>query len=196
MINADFEGLKGIITARRTTKTDRMSGAKIPGEWITQLLQLGDAAPTHGRTEPWRFMVYEGAALEAFCTKHAELYWEHTEEDKRQRLKYDKLKSGWETASHLIIVAMRRTPDTKIPLKEEYAATTAAIQNMLLGSQALGLAAIWSTGGMTYHEAMKEYLGLGVDDQLSGMLYLGFPKDPLPPLVRRIPLEEKTTWNK
>lgn len=196
MINADFERLKAIVTARRTTKADRMSGQKIPEAWIHQLLLLADAAPTHGRTEPWRFVVYEGAALEAFCARHAEMYWEHTPEDRRQDVKCQKLRKLFQTASHLIIVSMRRTPDSKIPRKEEYAATAAAIQNILLGSQALGLAAIWSTGGMAYHEAMKRYLGLGTDDEVCGMLYLGFPKDAPLALERRIPLEEKTVWNR
>jgi nitroreductase len=43
-----------------------MNGKKIPDEQITSLFELADRAPTHGLTEPWRFIVYADPA--AFCS--------------------------------------------------------------------------------------------------------------------------------
>ncbi len=188
-----FEILKSVINNRRTTKAAAMNGKKIPDEQIKQLLQLADQAPTHGKTEPWRFWVYGGASLQEFGLTHAELYWQHTPEEKRNRKKYDKLLLSTQRASHLIIAVMKRTENARIPALEEIAAVSAAIQNILLGATALGIATIWSTGGMTHHGALKQHLGLQEEDVIMSLLYLGYT-DVLKTGKRQIPLEEKINW--
>ena len=97
-------------------------------------------------------------------------------------------------ASHLVIAIMRRTPEAKIPKLEEYAATSAAIQNVLLGAEALDIATFWSTGGMALQPAMKQYLNLQEEDEVLGFLYMGYSDQPKKEAVRNIPLEEKITW--
>ncbi len=94
--------------------------------------------------------------------------------------------------SHLIVTLMKRTKETKIPLMEEYAATAAAVQNILLGAEALGIAAIWSTGGMALKPAMKTYYSLSEDDFVMGFVYLGHTDQPKKEAVRNIPLTEKS----
>ncbi len=188
-----FEVLQSIINNRRTTKAAAMNGKKIPDEQIKQLLRLADQAPTHAQTEPWRFWVYSGASLRAFGITHAELYWKHTPKERRNRKKYDKLLLSAQQASHLIIVAMKRTKKARIPALEEIAAVSASIQNILLGATALNIATIWSTGGMTHHQALKEHLGLEQEDVIMSLLYLGYT-DALKTGKRHIPLEEKVNW--
>ena len=193
-MNTNFDTIAHIIRARRTIKATAMNGNKIPQSAIEQLLSLADHAPTHGRTEPWRFKIYTGEALIDFGQQHANLYWQHTPEDKRQPTKQDALKQSSERASHLIIVSMRRTPETKIPMMEEYAAVAAAVQNILLGAEALNIAAIWSTGGMALKPEMKTLLLLPEEDQVVGFLYLGYTDEAKREPMRRIPIDEKTHW--
>src|ERR1700733_6308805 len=83
-----FEQLQEIIKNRRSVSWAKMNGKIIPDETVTQLLALADWAPTHGRTEPWRFLVYSGEGLKQFGKTHADLYWQHTAEDKRQEAAY------------------------------------------------------------------------------------------------------------
>src|SRR5690606_18699394 len=177
-MNTNFDTIAHIIRARRTVKATAMNGQKIPQSAIEQLLSLADHAPTHGRTEPWRFKIYTGSALKEFGQEHAQLYWENTPEDKRVEIKRDGLLLSAERASHLLIVTMKRTPNSKIPLMEEYAAVAAAVQNILLGAEALQLAAIWSTGGMALKPEMKTLLQLSEEDQVVGFLYLGYTDEP------------------
>ncbi len=165
-----------------------MNGKVIPDETINQLLALADWAPTHGRTEPWRFFVYGGDALRQFGKTHAELYWQHTAEDKRQEATYEKLEHNVDKASHLIIAVMKRGENIKIPQLEEVAAASAAIQNILLGATALGIASFWSTGGMTHSHALKEHLKLGADDIIMGLVYMGYTDEPAKEGVRNMPL--------
>ena len=193
-MNTNFDTIAHIIRSRRTVKAASMNGRQIPDSAIEQLLLLADHAPTHGRTEPWRFKVYTKDALEAFCQQHAQLYWDHTDEATRTISKRDGLLNPATKASHLIIVIMRRTRDTKIPMMEEYAATAAAVQNMLLGAEALNIAAIWNTGGMALKPEMKTMLHLTEEDHILGFIYLGYTDEDKRPPMRNIPIDQKIHW--
>lgn len=171
-----------------------MNGNIIPDETVKELLQLAHWAPTHGRTEPWQFFVYSGASLQQFGKAHADLYWQHTAEDKRMQATYEKLLHNTDKASHVIISVMKRGENPKIPQMEEIAAASAAIQNILLGAQALGIASFWSTGGMTHNPALKEFLHLGADDVVLGLLFLGYTDEPAKAGVRNSPIDEKVKW--
>lgn len=193
-MNQNFETIAEIIRNRRTIKAAAMNGKKIPNEQVEQLLHLADYAPTHGRTEPWRFMVYTGETLQQFCNDHAQLYWDNTPEETRSAQTFENLKHQGDMVSHLVVTLMKRTPETKIPLLEEYAATSAAVQNILLGAEALGLAAIWSTGGMALKQPMKDFYSLQENDYVIGFLYLGYTDQPKKEAVRNIPITEKVKW--
>jgi len=183
--------LSDIIKNRRTIKPPMMNGKKIPDEQIWQLLQLADWAPTHANTEPWRFFVY--ADPKSFCTEHAELYRDKTPADDFMQFNYDKLLHMGDKASHVIICVMQRGPLNKIPVIEEIAATACAMQNILLGATEMGLASYWGTGGMILKPEMKEYLNLKDEDQVMGILYLGY-SDNISAGERNIPLSQKVKW--
>lgn len=171
-----------------------MNGREVPDDQVEQLIALADWAPTHGQTEPWRFLIFNGDTLKEFGRKHADLYWAHTEEARRSQAKQDKLIQSARNASHLIITVMKRTVNSRIPAIEEMFAVAAAIQNMLLGATALGISSFWSTGGMAHHAVLREYLNLGEEDRVIGLLYLGYTDEPEKKRKRNIPLEEKITW--
>lgn len=191
-----FENIQSIIQNRRSTKPADMNGKIIDNLLIRQLLQLADWAPTHGRTEPWRFIVYEEKAKQLFCLDHAELYKANTDSEKFMQGKYEKLQQQGDTISHIIIVYMKRTQGNTIPALEEIAAVSAATQNILLGAAALDLAVLWSTGGMTHHPSMKKYLGLAEEDIIIGQLYLGYTDIPAKEGKRGVPMEEKVSWKR
>jgi nitroreductase len=188
-----FDSIASIIKNRRTTKPPEMNGQKIPDEQITALLELADWAPTHANTEPWNFIVYAQPKL--FGQQHAELYKASTPADSYMQMTYEKLLNMPNKASHVILCTMQRKPLTRIPVLEEIAATACAMQNILLGATALGIASYWGSGGMLYKPEMKQYLGLGEDDVVLGALYLGY-SDTKPTGKRNIPLSEKVTWVK
>jgi nitroreductase len=194
MTITSFEQISAVIRNRHTTKAVAMNGREVPDEQIEKLIALADWAPTHGHTEPWRFFIFGGDALKDFGREHADLYWSHTDEAKRNQAKCDKLVQSARNASHLIITVMKRSVNTKIPAIEEMFAVAAALQNMLLGATALGISSFWSTGGMTHHQALKTYLKLGDDDKVIGLLYLGYTDEPERKRRRNIPLAEKIVW--
>lgn len=168
-----------------------MNGKKATNEQITQLLELADWAPTHGLTEPWRFVVYANPA--DFCHAHAGLYKQNTSAEEFSQGVYDNLSHQGDKASHVIISVMQRGNLPKIPAFEELAATACAVQNILLGATAAGLASYWGTGGMIQKPAMRTFLNLRDEDEVMGVLYLGYA-DEQPQGMRRISLTEKVKW--
>ena len=192
--NTAFEQLAHIIKSRRTSKPAAMNGEKIPDEQINELLELAIWAPTHGRTEPWYFFVYTGEGLKNFGKTHADLYWANTPEDKRKEETKEKLEHNVDMASHLIVAAMKRGENPKIPAIEEVAATSAAIENILLGAEAMGLAVMWNTGGMAHSNALKDHLGLGEHDHVMGIFYMGYTDEPAREGKRNKEVNEKVQW--
>lgn len=184
-----FEQIAETIQNRRTVKADRMNGKKIPEDLIQKLSHLADFAPTHGRTEPWRFLILKDKDLKRFSEDHADMYQKF--HPKFNENTYEKLKSFPDTVSHLMILVMLRTENTKIPWEEEYAACCAAAQNILLGASALNISAIWNTGAMANSEQMKKYLGFSTEDKVVAFLYLGYSDEEIRPAIRKIPFTEK-----
>lgn len=190
----NFETLQYIIKNRRSSKPALMNGRKIDDKIINELLELADWAPTHGHTEPWRFVVYGGEKVKDFCNDHAELYKANTPEEKFMTATYEKLKHQGDNLSHIILVYAKRGDNPKIPLLEEIAATSCAVQNFLLGATTLNIAVLWGSGGMTHHHAMKKYLELAAEDIVMGILYLGYTDEAAKEGKRIVSFTEKVTW--
>jgi len=188
-----FSTISTIIKTRRSIKPVAMNGKKVPDYQVESLLELADWAPTHGFTEPWRFVVY--AAASDFSHQHAELYKCSTTTENFDQAVYNKLYDQGDKASHVILAIMKRGNLPKIPVIEEVEAVACAVQNILLGATALGIASFWSTGGMALRQPMKEFLKLDEDDHVIGVLYLGYA-DNTTEASRTVPLEEKITWVK
>ncbi|WP_184547069.1 nitroreductase family protein [Mucilaginibacter sp. FT3.2] len=193
MDSTTFTTITNIIQSRRTIKPNMMNGHKAPNGHIAALLELADWAPTHGFTEPWRFTVYENPAK--FCQQHADIYKQGVSAGEFDETVYSNLQHQGDKASHVIIATMQRGDLPKIPPFEEVAAVSSAIQNILLGATALNMASFWSTGGAILKPAFKEFLQLRDEDQVMGVLYLGYA-DAMPEGKRTIPLENKVKWIK
>lgn len=190
-MNNTFSAIAETIKNRRTIKPFMMNGGKVPDEQVMQLFELADWAPTHGYTEPWRFIVYSNPST--FCHAHAEMYKQYTPAESFVEASYTNFYTQGDKVSHVIVAVMHRGDLPKIPAFEEIAATAAAIQNILLGATALNIASFWSTGGMILKPQMKTFLNLREEDEVMGVMYLGYT-DEHPAGVRKTPLSEKIKW--
>ncbi len=182
-----------LIRHRRSVFPRQYSGEKIDKGTIEQILENANWAPTHGKTEPWRFFVFAEDGLHKFADFQSEIYKNTTPAEKFTADKYEKMKSDPLRASHIIAIVMQRQKTEKIPEIEEIEAVACAVQNMYLTATAYGLGAYWSSGGATYQEAAKEFFGLGEKDKLLGFFFLGIIESAVPD-VARTPIQEKTTW--
>jgi nitroreductase len=190
----NFEAIQNLIQNRRSCKPALMNGKKIEDTVVYNLLELANWAPTHAHTEPWRFVVFAHDAAQGFCKEHAALYKANAAAEKFETAKYEKILHNGDQVSHIIAVYMKRGTNPKITVIEEICATAAAVQNILLGAAALNIAALWSTGGLTFHPAMKSYLSLNEDDHMIGLLSLGYADNAPKEGKRIMPLQEKIEW--
>lgn len=174
-------------------KPAKMNGKIIPDEQIETMLEMADWAPTHGRTEPWRFIVLDQLKAKHFCALHAELYRKKTDPEKFLTANYEKLKNQADLISHLIIVYAHMGMNPKIPEREEVAAVSAAIQNMLLYAASKGIAGFWSTGGQTYAPEMQQLIALEPFQKLQGLLFFGYTNE-MPVGSRSVPISKKTRY--
>lgn len=186
--------IRDLILGRRSIYPNQYSGEEVPREMVEQLLEAAHWAPNHGRTEPWYFQVFSGEARTRLGQAHADLYRALTPEDLFQQSKYEKLAKRPTEAAHVIVICMRRGDNPKIPEIEEIEAVACAVQNMWLTTTALGLGGYWSTGGLTYHDSFRDWLGLGPQDRCLGFFYLGVPGSKIPPGRRNAAWQDKVTW--
>lgn len=164
-------------------------------EIIEQILELGTRAPNHHHTEPWRFFVMTGDGRnvlgEAYTDIALEKVNELSEEEKARVGKTQHAKAC--RAPVVIAVAVSFNRDDEIQKKEDRAATHAAIENMLLAAHGQGLGAIWRSGAPVYHPRMKQAFNLGEQEELVGLVFMGYP-DLQPVRQPRKPISEVTTW--
>lgn len=183
------------IQNRRTIKPEQCVAGEIPEADIWRILECANWAPTHGYTEPWRFVIFTGEAKHKFALDHAEMYKAETPPEKFKQVSYDKFINRAKTTSHILAMVNKRGMNPKIPEIEELQSTAMAVQNIKLAAHAMGYAAYIHSGGMTFKDSMKSYLGFGPEDKVLGFLYLGIPNAEEKAPGRRISgIKDKVEW--
>jgi nitroreductase len=187
--------LKEIIQGRRNVKPQFFTGEKIENQDIKEILESANWAPTHGYTEPWRFIVFSGESIFDLAMFQSNLYKAKNNIESFQQIKFDKLLNTPSLASHIIAVVTHKSVNTTIPLLEEVVATSCAVQNVLLAAATKNIAIHWTSGGMTYTDEMKNYLGFEEKDRVLGFLYFGKSDSRINREGRRLStIESKTIW--
>lgn len=182
------------LRTRRTIFPELFSDRKVHKELIEVMLENARWAPTHKLTQPWRFHVFYDKGLEKLSSWQSETYKELTPEDQFKAVKYRKLKQRPLLASAVIMLVMKRDEAERVPEVEEIAAVSAAVQNMYITASAYGLATYWGSGGLTYTQEMKDFLGLGEKDRCLGQFYIGYPREEWPRKTERMERRAVTEW--
>ncbi len=189
----DLSEIHGVIRERRTIYPEQYSERVVQKEIVQEILTNATWAPTHGKTQPWRFKVYSGAGRLKLIETIRELYTAHTPEEEFNKHKLERLQSRVEKSSVVIALSMLRTENTKIPELEEVEAVACAAQNILLTATAYGLGSYWSSPGFLYRNGAALKFGLEENHKMLGLIYLGYPSEPWPKSHRK-PVEYVTEW--
>lgn len=178
-----------IIKKRRSVFPVQYNDKPISRETLEKVLEAANWAPTHRKTEPWRFKVLVGdkkKALGEFLSKKYEVVDPRPKQIKIKKLQENPIRSG-----AVIAICMQRDPNESLPEWEELAATAMAVQNMWLVCTDLGLGCYWSSPGLIKY--MHEFLTLNEGEKCLGFLYMGY-YDEEPPEVERGAISEKVEW--
>jgi len=192
------ESVLAALRARRSIA--RVTGDRPTRALVQQILEAATWAPNHRKTEPWRFTVMVGRArdqLGAVMAASLRDRLDATEGDqlgtKSVTALLDKERSKPLRAPVVIAVAAVPSDRPKVVEIEEVAAVAAAVQNMLLAAEALGLGAMWRTGQPAYDPAVKRFLGLPDRAYLLAFVYLGYSDLP-ESREREREADRYTTW--
>ncbi len=178
-----------LIKDRRSIFPVQYNDMPIAKEHIEQILQAANWAPTHKKTEPWRFKVLQGDSQSRLGDFLSDKYQQVEKKPKEVIIK--KLKTNSEKSAAVIAICMQRDLKETVPEWEEVAAVAMAVQNMWLCCAEMGIGCFWSSPGLI--KFMDEFFDLAEGERCLGFLYMGYFDGELPESTRK-PIEDKVVW--
>lgn len=141
---------------------------------VERLIEAATWAPNHKHTEPWRFHVLAGDARTTLGDRVAA--WLRDSEGASES-QIESTCKKLVRSPVVVILTQAGTPDDPMRDLEDYAACSAAAQNLLLAATAEGLVSKWSTGKLATMPPVFEHLDLEPHDRIVGYLYLAHPPE-------------------
>lgn len=165
------------IRNRRSIRPENMDPSRpVDRATLETLLEAANWAPSHGLTEPWRFIVFEGAArrdlVEAAVSTLADPSEPPLAKDDPRRLK---LESKMLVPPVIIAIICAPSDSPKILEHEEIASVAIAVQNMHLAAFGLGLGGFWTSGKKAFDPRVARFLELRGRERCLGFFYVGYP---------------------
>ena len=183
-----YSNLEEIIKLRRSVYPVSFSGSPVPKSTIEKMLELANWAPTHLRTEPWRFKVFGKIAMVSLLDQCKSLYVKNISAQKFNNTKLDRFEQHKSLVSHIVAIVVKRSG--MVPEFEEMAATAMAVQNMWLYlSNTNRYGGYWSTPQYLMNEDFDNYLNLNKDEKFLGLFYVGELKENF-----KLPKGNRSNW--
>lgn len=177
-----------VLEAIGTRRSVPKAGGSVSKEQVQRLLEAGVRAPCHHLTQPWRFVVLAGDALDELGDA-----WARGVE--REGGDPEKVRDKPRRAPLVIcVIEDPHLDNPKVVEVEEHHAVGACMQNILLAAHGLGLGAMVRTGPAAHLDEVKEYLGVKDDELIAGFIYVGQPEDKERPMTRRADPSEITDY--
>ncbi|MFO0724819.1 MAG: nitroreductase [Myxococcota bacterium] len=192
--NAQAVDVFDAIRLRRSLKPELLKPDPVDRALLERLLEAANWAPSHGLTEPWRFIVFQGEARRGLLDAVVETMQNPGEgripdADPRRTGMAAKMLN----APVCIAIICQASPSPKIVEHEEIASTAMAVENMHLAARALGLGAFWTSGKKAFAPSMAAFLGIEAPARCLGFFYVGWPNVPWPEGARK-PWQDKVRW--
>ncbi|QDC10856.1 nitroreductase [Oceanicola sp. D3] len=159
-------------------------------EELGPILQAAARTPDHGKLEPWRFIVLEGAALDRLAT----LAGERGAALEIEAEKVEKFQTQLKQPGLAVVVVSSPVQSEKIPMVEQLYSAGAVCLAMLNAALASGWGANWLSGwGSHDREFVTKGLGLALHETVAGFIHIG-TETAAPPERPRPDLTNITAW--
>jgi len=167
----NFDDFSSLVRARRTNlMIDRERD--VEPTVVQQLCELANWAPNHKLTWPWLFAEVRGDArlrLGSVCADVMSAQGEPGARVAKTRGKFSR--------SPVVLVVGSEVGDSQLRTEENRDAVSAAVQTLLLGATALGMASFWSSCPKGANDAVASFCDFPTDTTVVAMVYLGWPTD-------------------
>lgn len=142
----------------------------VPEGLVHEAIEAATWAPNHHVTEPWRFYLL-GKETIAQCL---ELVRDTVTE--RKGAKAGEFKAGtWALKPGWLVVTCKKSDDG-LRQQEDYAACSAAVQNLMLYLWKAGVGSKWTSGDITRKQRFFDIVGIPGDEFVVGLIWYGYPK--------------------
>ena len=183
--------LLDLIKSRRAVFPVQYNSDAIHEAELVQILEAANWAPTHRRTEPWRFKVFYSEASrlglsEFFGATYIQTAVKYSEVKKKKIMEKPLL------SKCVIAICMQRDPAECVPEWEEIAATAMAVQNMWLVAHDLNIGGYWSSPTLKDH--LTNHIPLAEGEKCLGFFYMGKYDNALPEGHRNSTIDDKVVW--
>jgi nitroreductase len=178
------------LLTRRSRPAKTLTAPAPDAATLRQLLTAAARSPDHGKLEPWRFIVLQGAAL----TRMAEAV-----ETCGARLGKDadavaKARSAFADSPLCVAVVSAPVASEKVPQIEQSYSAGAVCLALVNAALAAGWGANWLSGWASHDGGFcAEALGLGPQESIAGFIHIG-TETSAPPDRPRPDIEAKTLW--
>jgi nitroreductase len=158
-----------LIRGRRTI--DLYLQTPVPVELVRDAVEAATWAPNHHVTEPWRFYLLGPEAI----GRCVDLVRDIVTAKKGAKAGDFKAKN-WSQKPGWLVITCQRSED-ELRQREDLAACSAAVQNLLLYLWKAGVGSKWTTGDITRDPRFDEIVGFDGDrETVVGLIWHGYPK--------------------
>jgi nitroreductase len=167
-----------------------------PGPTAEQLDRLLSAAirvPDHGKLTPWRMLLVRGDARIRLGERLAEIHARIDPDVSPSKLTKDRERYSF---APLIVVVIARIDEEnpKVPVQEQILSAGCVAYNLLIGTQAMGMAAQWLTGWAAYEPEAAALFGLAGNERVVAFVHIGTPREPMPERTRPLLADIVSEW--
>ena len=173
----DRSSLLAFLKTRKSASAKAMGGPGPDASQLQDILAIAVRVPDHGKLNPWRFVVFEGAARgqvgEQFAARFAELHPDYPAENIAFQ------KGLFLRAPVVVAVVSTAAVHAKIPVWEQQMSAAAVCFNLVMAAQAHGFDTQWQSDWVAYDEGAKAAMGLSASENVAGVIYIGTSSMPL-----------------
>lgn len=161
--------LDHIIKSRKSTYPKDYNQEPISQAELEQLISVVAFAPSHRRTQPWRYHIFTQAAKNSLRDTLGALYQETTDSSSYSEKKRKSIEEKVDQSQAVICIVHHASG--AVPEWEEHAAIAMSVQNLWLKATEMHLGCYWSTPGYIHH--LSSFLNLEDNEKCIGLFYLG-----------------------
>ncbi len=175
----------------RRSRPAKLFTHPVPGsEQLTEILTAALRVPDHGKLEPWRLVVLQGAAF----PRLADLAEARAHELGGDAEKVAKGRGQYDAGKLAVVVISAPKPAPKVPHVEQLLSAGALCLGIVNAAEAAGWGASWLTGWPA-HDAAFTARAFGCNDgeSVAGIVHIGTPPPDAPDRPRP-DLARLTTW--
>lgn len=159
------------LALRRSANKAFIGGPGPDPDKLDAVLTAATRVPDHRRLSPWRFIILEGDARQAFGEKAAEVHKQENEFASDADLEATKALPL--RAPCVVVLVSSPKDDNRTPVWEQELSAGALGHNLLLSANAAGYAGVWLTEWISFSKGIDQVLGLSSRERIAGYFYLG-----------------------